>query len=295
LNNAGDTAIDYIHRRVSDKEIYFLRNTTQANINGTCRFRVFNKIPQYWNAETGEIFPINQFSTDKNGITIPLSLAVDGACFIVFTNDTAKQPAMKKGVPLIATKVLYTKKGLAVLDNTSLPNRGAITIDAPWQVRFQKRTESPVIDTFSQLQSWHLNNKDGIKYFSGSAAYHNSFMLTSAQIKNGYGLFLALNNVKEIAEVYLNGHRLGLHWYKNHQFDITEFVRPGTNYIVIEVVNSINNQLIGDAKLPAGLQQMRSNITKLPNAWMSDFKEAKLIEAGLLGPVEINLIKYLIQ
>jgi len=31
---------------------------------------------------------------------------------------------------------------------------------------------------------------------------------------------------------------------------------------------------------------MRSNIAKLPNAWMTDFKDAKLIEAGLLGPVQ---------
>jgi len=295
LNNAGDTAIDYIHRSVSDKEIYFLRNTTAANINGTCSFRVFNKIPQYWNAETGEIFPINQFSTGKNGITIPLSLAVDGACFIVFTNDKAKQPGIKKRIAQGATEVLYTKKGLAVLDSTSLANTTPLTINSPWQVRFQKRTESPVIDTFSQLQFWHLSNKDGVKYFSGTAAYHNSFMLTAAQIKSGYGLILALNNVKEIAEVYLNGQRLGLHWYKNHQFDITEFVQPGNNYLVIEVVNSINNQLIGDAKLPAGLQQMRSNITKLPNAWTTDFKDAQLIEAGLIGPVQIKWAKYMVD
>jgi len=64
---------------------------------------------------------------------------------------------------------------------------------------------------------------------------------------------------------------------------------------VIEVVNSINNQLIGDAKLPAGLQQMRSNIAKLPNAWMTDFKDAKLIEAGLIGPVQIKWAKYITQ
>jgi hypothetical protein len=295
LENAGDTAVDFIHRSVGGKEIYFLRNTTQTNINGTCSFRVVGKIPQYWNAETGEIFPINQFSADKNGITIPLSLAVDGACFIVFTDDASMNSNLKKAIPLLLTEVLYTNKGLAVLDSTTLPNTNTLTINSPWQVRFQKRTESPVLDTFCQLQSWHLSNKDGIKYFSGTAAYHNSFMLTAAQIKNGYGLFLALNTVKEIAEVYLNGHRLGLHWYKSHQFNITNFVQPGTNYLVIEVVNSINNQLIGDAKLPAGLQQMRSNIAKLPNAWMADFKDAKLIEAGLLGPVQIKWAKYITE
>ncbi|MEP7231265.1 MAG: glycosyl hydrolase [Ginsengibacter sp.] len=290
LNNAGDTAIDFIHRTTADKEIYFVRNTLKQTIAGTASFRVQNKIPEYWNAETGEVYPIKNFISNKNGITILFSLPAEGSCFIVFSE--AKGKASDKALPLYniaaTNEMIYTKNGAVWIDNNS-----SINLNTPWEIRFEKRTQSPITDTFAQLQSWHLSNTEGIKYFSGLATYYNQFDLTDAQLKKGYALLLSLNKVKEIAEVYLNGKKLGLHWYDTHNFDITDAVKPGRNYLVIEVVNSINNRLIGDAKLPDSLQQMRSNITKLPNAWSTDFKNAKLIEAGLIGPVQIKRAKYL--
>mgnify|MGYP003462275094 CR=1 FL=1 len=63
----------------------------------------------------------------------------------------------------------------------------------------------------------------------------------------------------------------------------------GKNFLSVEVVNSINNGLIGDAKKPEAYRHYRSNITKLSNAWMTPFAEAPLIEAGLLGPVIIEV------
>lgn len=284
LNNAGDTAIDFIHRHTAGKEIYFLRNTISSAINGNCSFRVKNKIPEYWNAATGEIFPINVYSTTPTGISIPLSLAAEGACFIVFKSADIKKekPVLLSSLP--PAKIVYTKKGIALPDSS-------FSFETPWEVRFQKRTGSPVADTFVQLQSWHLNTNDGIKYFSGMAAYYNHFELTEPQIKKGYALLLWLNKVKEIAEVWVNGKPVGLHWHASQQLDITDAVQPGKNYIVIEVVNSISNQLIGDARLPGTVQQMRSNITRLPNAWTTNFKDAPLIEAGLQGPVLLQWAK----
>jgi hypothetical protein len=58
--------------------------------------------------------------------------------------------------------------------------------------------------------------------------------------------------------------------------------------LVIEVVNSINNALKGDAKGPKQYRDMRTNISRLPNAWMKPFAEAQLLEAGLIGPVTLQ-------
>jgi hypothetical protein len=69
---------------------------------------------------------------------------------------------------------------------------------------------------------------------------------------------------------------------------LKEELRSGENHLVIEVVNTINNALVGDAKKPALYRQMRSNIARLPNAWMKPFEEAPLLESGLLGPVTLQ-------
>jgi hypothetical protein len=71
-------------------------------------------------------------------------------------------------------------------------------------------------------------------------------------------------------------------------FALREELKPGKNYLVVEVVNSINNSLVGDAKRPAPYRNLRSNIGRLPNAWMTPFAQAPLLEAGLIGPVTLQ-------
>jgi hypothetical protein len=138
------------------------------------------------------------------------------------------------------------------------------------------------------LRSWHLSKDSAIKYFSGQATYYNSFEVDKRSLKENAVLLLSLNGVKEIAEVYLNGQRLGQHWHPAHVFALKHELKAGTNHLVIEVVNSINNSLVGDAKKPAQYRSMRSNVKKLPNAWMKPFDEAPLLEAGLIGPVTLQ-------
>jgi hypothetical protein len=52
-SNQNDT-IDYIHRRTTDADIYFIRNKKAEAITGTCTFRVKGRQPEWWNAETGK-------------------------------------------------------------------------------------------------------------------------------------------------------------------------------------------------------------------------------------------------
>ncbi|MEJ7589014.1 MAG: glycosylhydrolase-like jelly roll fold domain-containing protein, partial [Ferruginibacter sp.] len=91
-----------------------------------------------------------------------------------------------------------------------------------------------------QLLSWHTSKNPGVKYFSGQAAYYNSFEIAAVDLKKDAVLLLSLNKVREIAEVYVNGKRLGLQWHPSQLFALTDELKPGKNYLVIEVVNSIN-------------------------------------------------------
>ena len=286
--NKNDS-IDFIHRNTPEADIYFIRNKRAESLSGTCTFRIQNKQPEWWDAETGKIIPVNHYETTTGGTTIPLSMRSHGSIFIVFRKSTSEKNEKKKITNDL--NIVYTSKGLATTDAGKNPP--AIELQGPWEIRFEHRTGTPVTHSMKDLASWHKSSSEGIKYFSGAAAYYNSFEIYADQIKNTHVILLALNKVKEIAEVYLNGERLGYHWHASHQFDITDKVKPGKNFLVIEVVNSINNWLVGDGKRPPEYRQARSNIAKLPNAWSQPFAEAPLIEAGLMGPVLIHWAKLL--
>jgi hypothetical protein len=281
-NNTIDS-IDYIHRRTAEADIYFIRNKRNEPITGTCTFRVKGKQPEWWDAETGHIVSIPGFTTSKEGITIPLHLAAQGSAFIVFQKPISANTGAATAI--IANNLLYTSKGLVT---TKSSGAQPVALKGPWEVRFEHRGNTPVRDTMQSLYSWHQSNDSAVKYFSGQATYYNSFEVTPNELKKDAVLLLALNNVKEIADVYLNGKLLGQHWHPGHVFSLKEELKPGTNNLVIEVVNSINNSLIGDARKPAPYYSMRSNIARLPNAWHFPFAEAPLLEAGLIGPVTLQ-------
>lgn len=76
-------------------------------------------------------------------------------------------------------------------------------------------------------------------------------------------------------------------WSAPFRFDITPFVKSGTNELAVEVVNMWVNRLIGDGKLPVERRLTKTNINKFdaPDA------EKYLRVSGLLGPVKLMLVK----
>lgn len=283
-SGAMDT-LDFIHRSTAQAEIYFIRNIHQHAINGLAQFRVQNAIPEYYKPETGEVFPIKAYEIKDRTIRIPLYLDAEGSCFIVFNkikNSSTLTPPQPLPLLYPEMRFVYTSKGFTVINPTN-----SLTINTPWELRFQSRPGAPVVDTMVNLSSWHLSPKDGIKHYTGMVSYRNNFESPNS-LDKAKRIILELGKVKEMAEVYLNGIKLGYHWHASNSFDISSYINPGENYLVIEVVNSINNFLIGEAKKPEEYRQYRSNIWRLPNAWSKPFAEASLIEAGLIGPVKIN-------
>lgn len=283
-SHTGRDSIDYIHRITDEFDIYFIRNPLAEHLAGTCSFRVAYGIPEWWDPVTGHITPIKFYTRERGYTSIPLSIVSQGSGFVVFRKGKKSSDSSQaiQDIP----SLLYSTSGPIATTGRDLP--AAMELKGPWVVSFEKRTGSPVMDTMNLLRSWHTSDNDGIRHFSGQASYRIDFELPANLLQREYALLLELNRVKEIAEVYLNGRKLGTHWFHSNRFDITPYVTAGKNHLVIEVVNSINNMLIGDALLPERYRQTRSNISKLPNAWMKPFAEADLIEAGLIGPVIVR-------
>jgi hypothetical protein len=93
-------------------------------------------------------------------------------------------------------------------------------------------------------------------------------------------VFLDLGELRQLAEVRLNGKGLGVLWSFPFRVEVTDALRPAGNILEIDVVNFWPNRIIGDQHLPPGERRTRTNIRKLTS-------ETPLVESGLLGPVRL--------
>jgi hypothetical protein len=155
--------------------------------------------------------------------------------------------------------------------------------------------------TFGKLQSWTESDDDGIRFFSGIATYRKTFELPESLAQKNR-LFLQLGGLAEMAEVTLNGKRLGLVWLPPYRIEITGTARAGTNQVEIRVANLWANRLNGDSVRPESGRLTRSNLDRIQTDPTSDssygrvprgkirpvYKEIPpLMKSGLFGPVQI--------
>ena len=157
-----------------------------------------------------------------------------------------------------------------------------IAITGPWEVAFDPKWGGPEKVTFQTLEDWSKRPEAGIKHYSGRATYRKTFELSAAQAgRAGSQLTLDLGDVRNLATVRVNGRELATLWLAPWQVDITAAVKPGRNTLEIELVNTWNNRLVGDASLPA--DQRRTFLTA-----QTVGRNSALLAAGLLGPVTLR-------
>jgi hypothetical protein len=156
------------------------------------------------------------------------------------------------------------------------------TVGGSWNVAFQPHRGAPANAVFENLNSYTENADAGIKYFSGTALYTKTFMLEDAAIQKGK-LVIDLGEVKNLAEVIINGKNLGVVWKKPFRLNISDAVKAGENQLEIKVVNLWVNRLIGDLQPEA---KEKITYTTIPFYQPN----SPLQPSGLLGPV--NIISY---
>jgi len=210
----GPSEIDYIHRTTDIGEIYFLRNDREEPVTSTCRFRVSEMYPEIWDASTGDIYRVEDY-TKKNGETsVEIQLPAHGSIFVVFNKNNRSKLLVFTDNKLDATKTI---------------------ISGPWKVTFPPDWGAPPSVVFKCLISWTESENQGIKYFSGTATYQNSFNLDAGSVKKK--VFLDLGDVRDVAEVFINGKSAGILWKKPYQADISQLIKAGENDLKIEIVN----------------------------------------------------------
>jgi hypothetical protein len=250
-------SILFIHRRVNDGAIYFVSNQKAVPVRIDAAFRITGKSPELWNAINGSIRRLPGYWDNGKTTLVPLELAPYESAFIVFKKSSGKGDTTRSNYP--ATQIINA-------------------IDQPWTVDFDSKMRGPAKPVvFDTLMDWAKNTNDSIKYYSGTAWYHNTFNITNMSKDAHYVIDLGV--ARAISKVTVNGIEMGGVWTPPYQVDITRAVKPGLNKLDIKVVNTWVNRLIGDSRLPAG--ERKTSVLFGPNP------EGGLESSGLLGPVTI--------
>ncbi len=245
----------YVHRKTAVEHIYWLNNRSVETNDAEISFRVSGAEPELWNPQTGKTEKVS-YKIENGRTIISLHFESWDAYFIIFKNKAT---------------VLNYKKPISTEIQVE-------SIRSPWKVNFQEGRGAPQGATFDKLASWSENADNGIKYFSGTATYQNTFKMPVLSKDASYEI--DLGDVKNIAEVILNGKNVGTVWKKPFKLDITEGVKAGDNTLEIKVTNTWVNRLIGDAQPDV---KQKITFTTMP------FYQGKepLLPSGLIGEVKI--------
>lgn len=109
-SRSGDAPITYIHRRIADAEVYFISNQRRKLEDLVCTFRVQEKQPELWDADTGKVTPMAIFEQAGEQLRVPVQLEPYGSAFIVF----------RSAVPQRHLQAII-KEGTAILDTNPFP------------------------------------------------------------------------------------------------------------------------------------------------------------------------------
>ncbi len=265
FTSSTDSAmVDYIHRKTGKEDIYFVRNTRNAPIDYQLSFRANTKNAQLWNPVDGTMKNISVVPSN-NRSSVKLRFEPYESFFIVFNSSATGEGTTEKELQIVNQK----------------------EVNGSWELRFPYGWGAPKSVEFTQLQSWTASTDTAIQRFSGVAAYHKTLEVSEADLKSGKKIFLDLGDVREIADLWVNGRHLGERCFIPYRYEVTGILKAGKNNLVIEVANALNNRMVGNAHLPEQHQTSHSNILKGPTPWSTPWAKVPLLPSGLIGPVKL--------
>ena len=259
LDLAGKYAgnIAWNHRSTSNEDIYFISNQLNEKREIRLSLRTLGKIPELWDAISGEIHPPLSWQVQNGRTVLPLNLEANGSVFVIFRKASTSNYHKKEQI----VKVVQTLK-------------------PAWTVTFDAKLGGPKTPVkWNTLQNWSQSADSTIMYYSGTAVYSQTFTYKAG--KEQSSIYLNLNKVDNLAEVFVNNVSCGIAWTAPYRVNISKALKPGVNQIRIAVTNTWANRLMGDHALPKEKQITWSNAPYR-------LEGKALLPAGLMGPVVIE-------
>ncbi len=233
-----------------------------------------------------------------------------------FAINTALQPelpaaraVMRNGVPGLRFerpgKVEVTCADGKVLSVSCDTLPAPLKLDSEWHLAFPPALGAPPAVELPRLISWTEHKDPGVKYFSGTATYTKDFELPADLPAANRRLMLDLGEVRNLAEVELNGRKIALLWTPPFVCDVTEGLTPGRNTLTIRVTNLLVNRLIGDEQREwkdetvAGGRWPKWVLEDKPHSesgrltwgnWKGWTAKDAPLPSGFLGPVQLRAV-----
>jgi hypothetical protein len=302
-----NVAFDFVHRRTENAEIYFVRNENDSPAEATWIFRVKGRTPELFDVDTGKTAPALVYREDGEQTEVPLTIPALGSVFVIFERSASRhavsvecdrRPVFPSSVPGIGVfgsampgsslyavqpgsyEVKYsdgTQQSIQVSAFTEQPQ-----LHGQWTVAFPTGWGAPPSVTMTNLQSWTDSPVSGVRYFSGTATYHNVVQVPADLLDKNREIWMDLGDVREIATVAVNGKELRTLWHAPFLLRIDPALHAGDNELSIRVTNLWPNRLIGDQQPAEKAHYTKTNIHVYS-------KDSPLLPSGLLSPVTLRV------
>ena len=251
-----DDSIRFVHRTLPTAEIYWVNNSSNQAKHVELSFRVSDKLPEVWHPETGEKEAVSYKMLDDRTV-VTLDLVQQDAVFVIFSGKAKER------------EVVLPK----------LEKKEVLAIDGSWNVSFQEKRGAPQSIVMEKLTDFSSSKDAGVKYFSGTASYQKEFEVADSLYNADATYYLDLGEVRNMAEVFVNGQNMGFFWKSPYIVPVTS-LQKGKNKLEIKVTNQWVNRLIGDVQPDA-----KDKITYTAMQFYA--ADAPLLPSGLLGPVKL--------
>ena len=289
-----DAELAFVQRHEGSRQIYFITNTSSQRKSFTALFRDGKGTPQFCDPMTGNVSEAPQFAPGHSGTRVPLDLDPYGSILVAFDGKPASPAILATDFP--PSSLAFDKSKRAWTARVSRPGKyfvrtrkgrqefdvkapaSRIAVAGPWSLAVGS-DNAPV--NLDQLGSW--TELPHYKFYSGDGTYQVEVDLPREAVSDGCGLWIDLGEVREIAQVTVNGNEAGVCWKLPYQLDISPWAKAGKNRIAVKVTNLLINRVLG---------QPEPDYSGLPHPLRFPLPdEKKLIHeplpSGLLGPVQI--------
>ncbi len=311
-NTQDAKEIMYIHKKLEDKDIYFVFNQQNRALNREILFRVTGT-PEIWNAENGAVTKPVIYSVEKNQTRIPVTFKSYESKIFVFNKEVPAQFIQQVS---LAGKQIFPQQQLAdtsfqipqaALNQGNFSFTSELTGDYTFKTNENKVFKTkltqpkildlgnakirieffPISDEVIQplegtsLKSLTEFDNPAIKYFAGKAKYTINFNAPDF-VSGGDLILLDLGNLSATSEVILNGKLLAYPWQPNTRLDVSGLLKA-ENKLEIAVANVCRNRFIGDLIQYGSVKSLwtTSPIETILN------KDMPLKPSGLMGPLKL--------
>ena len=282
--------------RSGQDDLFFVANLTTNALHLALKLRTDKSKAELWFPATGRRFRSKDGVRDGKIVRMDMDFAPQESVFVVF-----RAKGVQKGLPTFAPTAVST----------------SLALTGPWTVSFPETTGAPRERLeLKKLDSLSNASDPLVRHFSGTATYVTRFDWSGDPAE----AVIDLGDVREIAEVSLNGKNLGVAWFSPFRLGATSALRKGSNELTVKVTNTWANRIIGDEGEPDdckwnpprkekngkptehGVALLETPAFVLDNSprpssnrvtfsfWRYHTQPKPLLPSGLLGPVKIDIL-----